>query len=222
MTTEEQKADTKGRVANVVHGVLKGVPYIGPPLEHFIFGSLQEIRMKRIEETLSEIAESLGDSGAESVTNERFVTLLESVAPDLSRSIDEEKRQRFRDLLTNAATLPSETKEWEEAALASTLLREIEAPGLAILAALAQCKKSADITLTSRPVSQVVEGPFDYEEPGEPQHALPYEWVLVEYWARELREKGLIGFGTRDARGGFGRVALTPLGEFLIRWSVRG
>jgi hypothetical protein len=58
-----------------------------------------------VEESLKEVAEALGDVKAKFMVNEEFVNLLENVLPDLSRATDEERRQRFRDLLTNAAEL---------------------------------------------------------------------------------------------------------------------
>lgn len=223
MTLSDKKLELNARDGAVVafQGILKAIPYFGSSLEHFIFGPLTEIRMRRIEQTLSEIATAVGEQKAIAIPNERFATLLESVAPELCRAVDENKRKRFRDLLTNAAVLPEDSGDWEDAALASTLLKEIEAPGLAILAAIARCSEEEALVLTSSPVSQVFEGSFDYDDPGEPQHVLQYQWIIVEYWARKLRERNLITYNTHDARGGFGGVALAPLGKFLIQWTVR-
>jgi hypothetical protein len=197
------------------------VPYLGSTLAHFIFGPLTELRIKRIEKTLNEITEMVGEEKAKTVNNEQFTNLLESLIPNLSRAVDEEKRQRFRDLLANAAELPSESSGWNEAHLASTLLSEIETPGLAILAGLDRFTREERVTLASLPVPQVFQGEFDYENPGEPQYVLPYEWPVVEYWARWLREKRLITYSSHDARGGFAGVALAELGNFLVKWIVK-
>ena len=170
---------------------------------------------------MTEVAVQLGEKKAKEAVNEPFTTLLESVIPELSRALNEDKRQRFRDLLTNAAELPEDSKGWEEAQLASTLLKEIGTPGLSILAAIARAEDSDPIVLTSRPVSQVFQGEFDYDHPGEPQQALSYDWVVVEYWARWLREKRIITYSSHDARGGFGGVAIAELGKFLVKWTMR-
>lgn len=201
-------------------GALMAVPYLGSSLAHFIFGPLTELRIKRIEKTLSEVVENLGEEKASAVANEQFATLLESIGPELSRSSHEDKRQRFRDLLTNAAGLPADSDGWEEARLASELLKDIEAPGLAIIAGIANMKSEDPVVLTSRPVSQVFQGEFDYDHPGKPQYILPYDWVVVEYWARWLREKRIITYSSHDARGGFGGVALPELGRFLVKWTI--
>ena len=220
----EEKPDsltTRDHLVNTSQGILKGIPYIGSSLEHFIFGPLTELRMRRIESTLTEIAEALKDSDAANcVSNEQFVNLLEAVTPDLSRATDQQRRQRFRDLLLNAAKLPPESSEWSEATLASELLREIDAPGLAILAAVARASKPYPLTLTSLPEPQLYEDEFDYDNPSGPQHPLNYDWTVVEEWARRLKEMRLLSFQSSNARGGFGGVQFGPLGKFLVRWVI--
>ena len=218
---ERDELTAKEGAIVVFQGLLKGVPYLGSSLEHFIFGRLAELRMKRIEKTLAEIAECLGAKKAATAVNEQFTTLLESMTPELGRALAEDKRHRFRDLLTNAAELSEESTEWEEARLASSLLKEVEAPGLAILAALAMSDRSEPCVLTARPVPQVFRGDFNYDSPGQPQQVLPYQWVVIEYWARWLRDKRLITYNSHDARGGFGGVSLAQLGRFLIKWTLR-
>ena len=43
---------------------------------------------------------------------------------------------------------------------------------------------------------------------------------MIEEWARRLREKRLIDFISVDARGGFGGVRLTALGQFFVKWAM--
>lgn len=201
-------------------GALLAIPYVGSALERFVFGGLAELRMKRVENTLAEIVTILGEKKASLLVTENFVNLLEDVAPSLARESNEDRRRRFRDLLTNAAECPADSSEWEEAELASLLLKELQPPGLSILAALAR-EPGEPYTLTSRPVSQVYRGSFDWDNPGEPQCILPYSWVVVEYWARLLRDRQLIHYQSVDARGGFGEVRLAERGRFLVKWTLR-
>jgi hypothetical protein len=89
-----------------IEGGLLAIPFVGPSLAHFLSAPLTELRWKRVEATLREVAEMLGSKNANSMVNEEFANLLENVLPDLSRATDEEKRERFRDLLTMLPSFP--------------------------------------------------------------------------------------------------------------------
>ena len=197
------------------------IPYVGPSFAHFVSASLTELQLKRVEKTLKEVAQKLGNKKAKNIVNEEFVILLESVSPDLSRATDEEKRQRFRDLLTNAAEL-APSKGWEEARLAAELLKKIDTPGLVVLSELAKLDKGETATLASRPVPQLARGSsFDYDKPPAPQRRIPFDWQVVDYWTQQLRENGLLLFHTSHALGGFGNIYLTERGWFLVKWMLR-
>lgn len=222
MDSEETKLTARDHTVNVFQGILKGVPYVGASLEHFIFGPLAEARMRRIEVILTNISNSLHEaSAANNMCSERFVNLLEEVTPDLSRAVDLEKLGAFQSLLLNAAQLSPEAQEWSEAQFAADLLKRIEAPGLDIIAALARCSIRYPLTIASVPRPQVHEGKeFDYETPPDPQHSLHYKWVVIEEWAHRLREMRLVSYQSSDARGGFGGVQFGPLGDFVVRWLI--
>lgn len=205
-------------------GLLSLVPYVGSTLAKFTFGVLTERRINRIEKTLAEVMETVGEDVAKAAVNENFVNLMETIFPELSRAVDEEKRQRFRDLLINAAELPEDSSEWGAAALAAELLKEIDTPGLVILAAMAQLEEGETALLTAFPVPQLLRGvkgrDFDPDNPGEPQHAFPYEWNVIEYWYGRLADLRLV------IRGSHGRdthndTCLYTLGKFLVKWILR-
>jgi len=204
-----------------IEGVLMAIPFVGPSLAHFVSEPLTELRLKRVEESLKEVAEALGDVKAKFMVNEEFVNLLENVLPDLSRATDEERRQRFRDLLTNAAELAT-SGGWEEARLAAELLKQIDTPGLVVLSELAKLNKGETATLASRPVPQLARGSsFDYDNPPAPQRRILFDWQVVDYWTQQLRENGLLLFHSGDERGGFGNIYLTERGWFLVKWTLR-
>jgi hypothetical protein len=205
-----------------IEGVLMAIPFVGPSLAHFVTEPLTELRLKRVEESLKEVVETLGDVKAKSIVNEEFVNLLENVLPDLSRATDEEKRRRFRDLLTNAAELAPSPEGWEEARLAAELLKKVDTPGLVILSELAKLDRGETATLAFRPVPQLARGSsFDWVNPPAPQRRIPFDWQVVDYWTQQLREQGLLLFHSVDARGGFGNIYLTERGWFLVKWMVR-
>ena len=214
---------------NASQALLKGIPYIGEALHQFIFGPGAELRLRRIENTLHEIGERLEISGVVStVDTEEYVSLLERLVPEIARATAEDSRERFRDLLFNAATIPAGSTEWRGVELAGELLSEIDAPGLAILAVLGRCPEAhlpttnpvPNVQLVSRPVPQVVVGMFDFNNPGELQHTIGYDWPIVEECTHRLHEKRLITFSSVDARGGFGNIHLSTLGQLLVRWSL--
>lgn len=201
---------------NAFQAILKSIPYFGSSLEQFIFGPLNELRMRRIEATLREVAEILRQKEISNyyVDSEEFVNLLESVAPSLSRSTNENRRQRFRDLLLNAAQISPEDPQWDEATLASKILENIDDPGLVILAAMGRIKTRNKVYRleTGRGTCQVV-GDRKKEE-------LPYDWPIVQECALRLRDMRLIETPPGSRFKGSERIELTPLGELLIRWTL--
>jgi hypothetical protein len=215
---------------NTFAAALKGIPYIGEALHQAIFGPGAERRMRRAEQMLTEIGERLQSAGATpTVNSEEFVRLLEDALPHIARATNEDVRARFRDLLLNAATLPPGSPEWQDAELAGKLLGEIDAPGLAVLAALGRCPEAANVdpskdpipkvSLISQPVPQLIVVDFD-KNPGTRMTPLDYHWPAIEEWTQRLREKRLIHFQTVDARGGFDGICLSTLGQLLVRWAL--
>ena len=211
--------------------MLRAVPVIGSSLEHFLFGPASELRLRRLDRTLKEVAEELRARGASPrVDTEEFARLLEGVLPRLSRATNEDVRMRLRDLLLNATALPAASPRWEEAELARQLIEEIDGPGLAIVAALGRCPDASradwsarpvpQVSLVSRPVPQIVTGELDWDNLPSPTNPLGYEWAVVEEWAHRLRERRVILYHSGDARGGFGGIMLSHLGLLLVRWSL--
>lgn len=218
---EDLDLSPKDHAVNATRAILKAVPWVGSSLEQFMFGPLTELRMRRIEKTLTEIGQTLKrENIPPSVDNEDFANLLEVVAPALSKATNEDRRQRFRDLLLNASQTRAGDASWEEAKLASDLLSKIDPPGLAILAAIARSASQSFLSLMSLPKPQVFEGAFDPRHP-QLHHELGYEWPVVEEWARRIRTMRLIDWGEHMASVGYGRVQLTDLGKLLVRWIVR-
>ena len=203
---------------NSAQAVLKGIPFIGESLSQFIFGPLQDIRWHRLEQTLGEIGEAVKKGGQ--VDTEEFVALLEKVGPQVARETNEQRRRFFRDLLISAAKEQSASPKWADANLAADLIGEIEPPGLAILAAVGSCVEQA-IFLSSQPSPRVFDGSGAFTEQTDTCYLIDYGWPVVEEWVHRLRERRLVGYGSSDARGGFGAVRLTGLGQFLVQWGMR-
>ena len=198
--------------------ILKGIPYIGEPLNHLIYSRLDELRWKRIEKTLNEVAEILRNHGNIPALNERFANLLEEILPTIAKETIENKRQAYVSLLVNSATITSDEKE-EEAKLIAEILNELPSIALSILAGAN--KANGTFSIVSHPVPQVFAGKFDennYEEQGV-FHKINYQWPIVEEWTRRLKEKRFITYGSHGKFGYHG-AAVMPLGKLINDWCI--
>ena len=110
---------------------LKLIPHIGGALDELVFGQVEEARWDRLNQTLSELGESMQrlEISADAVKKEDFAQLLEVVAPAAGRTTSEQKRSLLRDLLLNAVPLGDGDAEWESARMAAELIVALEAPG---------------------------------------------------------------------------------------------
>lgn len=215
----------RDRNQNALRALCKLIPSIGEGLDQLIFGSLDELRSQRIERTLDEVLQLLAHQNLRPAQSEEFANLLERALPRISRATSEEVRVRFRDLLTKSATIPAgQDDKWAQASIAEELLSELEAPGLAILAARARFKE-ARAFLYSKPQCQFLTED-QFKEIDSQDNArlvvdpIPYSWPVIEEWVRRLEARRLIFIGSRDARGGFGDLVLTALGKMLVEWTV--
>lgn len=198
--------------------ILKGVPYIGEPINHLVYGRLDEIRWKRIEKTLNEVAEILNSRGNIPEINERFANLLEEILPTIAKETIEEKRQAYVTLLVNSATVVSDEKE-EEAKLIAEILNELPSVALSILAGAN--KANGTFSIVSHPAPQVFAGTYDeknYEQQGV-FHKINFQWPIVEEWTRRLREKRCITYGSHGKFGYHGGVIM-PLGKLINDWCI--
>jgi len=212
----------------ILRGGLKSIPVLGPFADQATFGPFEDLRMKRLEMTLTEVAEALQSvEGQVATLAEEFANLVEAAVPSLSRAVREEKRARFRDLFINAAPLPAGDVAWEETMMVSRLLSEIDAPGISLLVALSQNVAGLS-TLTAKPSVRMYD--VDVGIPdilARPEalgvyHEIPFAWPVVDEWMIRLSELRLVYSKTNDAGGGYGSVSLRALGRMLVHWAVRG
>lgn len=215
--------------ANFFQGMLIGIPHIGPSLEKIFFGGAQELRWKRLEQTLTEVAEALKERDATNgVEKEEFIEFIEKVGPSISRETAEEKRKWFRDLLRNVAMTPAGDPKMEEARIAAELIKQVNAPGLEILAKLnspVYQHKSVIVSLDRRAAIAILQGESNVMADITP---LSYDLGVVEIAIRQLKSHELItgsspivlrkaGYTTGHMTG-YGEVQLTNLGRMFVRW----
>jgi DNA-binding transcriptional ArsR family regulator len=182
-------------------------------------GPLDELRSKRVDAALHEILARLRDLGAEPTRAEEFANLFEKVLPKLARAASNAVRERFRDLLVNAAQVPTGDHRWGQANLAEQILSELDEPAITILTLLVRANTSSYVDIVSAPVPQVVPaGSFQWQSPQLGCHPIGADWPVVEEWLRRLRETRLIIYRSHDGRGAFGEVRLAQLGQLLVDW----
>lgn len=215
----------KERASLKFQAVLLGIPYIGTSLERFIFSELDELRMKRIENTLLEISNLLSkDNISHNIESEKFVNFFESTFSSLSKATNEEKRQSFRNLLFNVSKLEDEDTKWEEASLAHSLLEQIETPGLVLLSEIKKnYVKDSNLVLEfdEDSVTLLNEIPnFDSDWEWEELARFKYNPLVIERHAQKLSELKLIFFSAPEkiSRRSSYQVVFTELGIFLTDW----
>ena len=223
---------------NAIRAVVKGLPWIGSSLEQLIYGNIDERRWQRIERTLVELDEQMKKNNIppESIQKEEFGQLLRMIAPNLSESVNEEKRQRFRDLLINAVTIPEGDSDWESARLAAEYINKLEGPGFEILAMLAKGDAYEDrfCTVDRDPKPRILSSSNRNELNNMLQqvghvgninndkfyYPLKYEWAVVEEWLSRLVELQLIEGRMHHQKHRWVNVLLTAKGSFLVHWVI--
>lgn len=125
----------KDHAINAFQASLLAIPVVGSSLEKLLFGTLNEKRSRRVERTLEEIAKKVEELGAEPRIdeNEDLANLLESLLPQTAKATSETRRERLRDLIFNAITLPSGDPRWSEAKMAAELVEGIDDLGLLVI-----------------------------------------------------------------------------------------
>ena len=229
VSKQPSQLSTAERKTNAIRAGMKLVPYIGSTLEKLIFGKLDELRWKRLEHTLTELANQMKRSGVEASTidSEQFANLLEVVAPTIGKTTNEDKRKIFRDFLFNAAYIPKNELDWEEANLAAQLLNQIEAPAIIILATIHQAFTSFSVQyrhLSKNNQFRFYSGKDPYKPPSKleiitperdyqvSEYLIHYPWAIIEGSVKTLTDLGLI------VEQEYGNVCLTSLGELLCNW----
>jgi hypothetical protein len=150
---------------NAPRARLQIIPSVGPALDKLMFGLMDDLRSKRFQATIKEIGEKVEALGLENQVdeNEDFGNLVRDVAPPLSRSANEDRRRRFRELILNPTQIPKGDARWEELYFASKLLDSIGAPGPAILSNLARCTNER-VWMFSRPYPYIHDGTVDLNQ----------------------------------------------------------
>lgn len=216
---------------------LKLIPGVGDSISQFVFGRQEEAESRRLRDSVQEIADMVREQGrqGEVKDTEEWANLFTEAGPSVGKATNEDKRQRFRDLLFNSLFIPPGDPMWEESMYCLDQLKEIDPVGLYILAAVALARRDeVEIGLSkfSRParwlrVPKTMSGniPNIASHP-EMLQPLAYNEVLVENAIDVLLVKKQL-ISTRDAMVTSGHSStgisfynLTPAGELLEKWTM--
>jgi hypothetical protein len=179
---------------------IKGIPYIGPSIDELMYGHLDEVRWRRLEDTLGQLADAMRSLGIppDATSKEEFGRLLQDVAPAVAGSTSHKKRRLLRDLLLNAVRLEAEDPKWESARLAADLLAELRMPAP-----------------PDRPLVVL-------EDESQPPVELSYDRFVVDQGYRQLTEASARRLVIAGAHGRdkYEHIGLTELGAFVVEWAV--
>lgn len=129
---------------------------------------------------------------------------------------------------------PALTVAGEDAAVldayALGILEKLDDPSIAIISALARVPAAAtvdfnrdivpNVHFVALPAPQIVTGEFNWQNPQERGLRVNWPWLVLQDATVALRQKRLIHFHTVDARGGYGNIYLSPVGQTVIGCSA--
>ena len=207
--------------------VLGLIPYVGPVIERSLIGVLQSRRENRVMATLEELTAQLKNVQRPLyVDAEHFQSLLEASLPLIASATKEEKRRAFRNLLLNAAVTSPHDDSVDEADLALRLVSEIDAPGLALIAAFGQLASDTIIVrnaATPFAFRGIHDQDSDKEPPPEsPIVELPYAFSVLDEWRSRFVPRTNGGLGLFHVSGvspkGSFRMTGNDRARLIVRW----
>jgi hypothetical protein len=231
----------RDRDLNAIRAGLKLIPVVGEALEQLYFEKGAEARQRRLDATLQEVLDQLkkqnldGEAERNVEGNEDFATFFSEAAQPISRSTNEDKRQRFRDLLFNSMLIPPGDSGWEDSMYCLELLQKIDVAGLYTLAMIVRADRADSRLGVARYgkvprwliVSNAYMGsePIPVEKVGQFEE-FKYSNILITKNIDSLKsETNLVSarntFVLLDDCSTFvDFLTLTPSGQFLVKWTV--
>lgn len=137
----------KDRNVSAIKAALKLIPGgVGEAMDQFYWGKGEEARQRRLHATIEEIAAKLAENGLKSEINdnEDFGNFFSQAAGPIASATNEDKRQRFRDLLYNSMLLPPGEAGWEDSMHCLEILKQIDPVGLYCLARIARAEQNGE------------------------------------------------------------------------------
>lgn len=233
VSNQESRLTIKDHTLNAFQASLLAIPVFGASLEKLLFGSLSDLRMRRVEDTLREVGIALQEMRAEVCIggNEDFANLLEVVAPKLGRSISEEKRIAFRNLLLNATQLLPGDVKWTEAELATRLLESVNEVGMSLITSIHSIRSNTrrlhcsiflmqdEQFVVADHHAEFFRTSFDFDRDDHPIARLQFHDAVARFWIEELYRQNLLTYSSCDVLE-YRDVRMTSSAGLLIEWTL--
>ena len=235
----------KDRNVSAIKAALKLIPGgVGEAMIQFYWGKGEEARQRRLDETIEAIAAKLAADGESSKIdgNEDFGNFFSKAAGPIANATNEDKRQRFRDLLYNSMLLPPGEAGWEDSMHCLELLQKIDPVGLYCLARIARAEQNGESVAVARftGTAQWVTIPRSKLQQNQPSvtqegkfEDFQYNDVLVTRNLKKIQDEySLVNSrnvlvsvgGSPGVGGGFATgvdfYSLSPEEQLLVKWTI--
>lgn len=224
------------RDRNALRAFLKLLPNVGDAIDRMLFGLEDEKAQDRLQQTVDEVRAMLDEQGKKVEDMEDWHRCILSGAPAIGTATNEDKRERFRKLLFNAAQIPAGDEMWEEAFWCMELLKELRPAALAVLANAHLAAQNGEVFLLKEGEDAEVEAftlrktDIDRLRPTQKSFLKPkeikYKKVILREAIAVLRSKGLITFQTMYIQNIQNQIeyssigVASPNGTLLVRWTI--
>jgi len=203
----------------LVRATVQAIPWVGGTLDTLLSSRGSKIQHERVIHFLGELDARLHQLEAVGETNEEgFYDLMINVFDSVIRARSEKKRAYFAQLVTNQIAF---ARNWEDAEMAASLLRDLTETHVAIL------KVASQAPVCARPFEGLRVVTLHMEEKASGATSLPRQGALASVKAEaigiacsELVSRGLLldeGVGRLDTSA-MEFFVLTDLGRWFLDW----
>jgi len=181
-------------------GLISAVPVLGPIVEHYHFRGIENLRMKRVIKTISEIEQELKNIGAdfEKLKNEGFTNLLEDTLPHISRTLNEEKQKAYKQLFISSFINIESQSCFDDAEIMAQLLNIMTNHEVELMYRLSLLKDEKDFngwSATTNGIRNMYDDEGEEIQSGESKlYRLEYQYGVLEKLLGSLLEKRLIEY----------------------------
>ena len=216
------KASEKYSKQIVIRALIQTIPYIGSSLDTLFAGKGSQIQFERLKHFLEILKEKLEkiEKDIYIQPSEEFFDLMVNIFDGVIKTRIKEKRERFANIIINK--IINESTRWDEAEIATRLLKELDEIHIRILieginAPICGSPFNGLKVITLKESKSNIQGPVDLKE------KFPeYEIEVLRMVCAELVSRGLLydeGIGRWDVKS-MEYFTATKLAEWWLKWII--